>query len=389
MLRNFSIRVPNTIFGNGVVNEVGKIAKDLGARKVMLITGRTIGKSETLNKVKKSLEEAGIGTAAFSEVEPDNPIENVIASARAAQTACCDMIIGVGGGSTMDNAKAASVLADFKDIDKVDIQQWLGTDKVPRRGLLKIMIPTTSGTGSEWTMPIIVMNQGRKAAMRSAYLVPDYAIVDPLLTLDMPQKVTAETGMDAMTHAIEEYTGWRPNLWGDMIAAEAIRLIGANLRAAYAKGAENVEARYNMSFASMIACNPVLSVGANLGHGTAHALQSVMHNLTHGEACSMMLCAVMSFNMISNLEKFATIAPLMGENVEGLSTREKAEAGIEAIRQLSIDVGIPQRLRDIGMKKEDIKKAVDILFEYQTGLVNQNPRHCTREDATKIFESVW
>ncbi|MDD5126526.1 MAG: iron-containing alcohol dehydrogenase [Dehalococcoidales bacterium] len=389
MLHSFSIRVPNTIFGNGVVSEVGKTAKELGARKALLVTGAVIAKSETLNKVKKSLEEAGIAHAVFSEVEPNNPIENIVATAKAAQANGCNMIIGVGGGSTMDNAKAASVLADYKNIDKTDISQWLGTDKVPRRGLPKIMIPTTSGTGSEWTMPIVVMNEGRKAAMRSAYLVPDYAIVDPLLTLDCPPKVTADTGMDALTHAIEEYTGYRPNLWADMLAGEAIRLIGANLRAAYAKGAENVEARYNMSFASMIACNPMLSVGANLGHGMAHALQSVMHNLTHGESCSLMLCAIMSFNMIANLDKFGRIAMLMGENVEGLSAREKAEAGIEAIRQLSIDVGIPQRLRDIGMKKEDIKKAVDILFEYQDRLVEQNPRHCTRADATKIFESVW
>ena len=388
-LRTFPVRVPNTIFGNGCVSEVGTVAKGLGAKKALLVTGKTIGKSELLDRVKKPLEEAGIAMAVFSGVEPDNPIENIVATAKAARKNDCDMIIGVGGGSTMDNAKAASILAAYADIDKVDVSEWLGTEKVPQRGIPSIMVPTTSGTGSEWTMVTVVMTGGRKQAIRSAYLLPDVAIVDPLMTLDMPQKVTADTGMDALTHAIEAYTGVRANLYSDMIAEQAISLIGSNLREAYAKGSENVEARYNVSFASMIACNPVLAAGAHLGHGMAHSLQSVMHNITHGESCSLMLCAIMDFNKIAKMEKIARIAELMGEDVKDLSVRERAEVGIEAVRELSMDIGMPQSLQDIGMKKEDIRKVVDILFEYQMGLVNQNPRQCSREDATKIYESVW
>lgn len=388
-LRTFPIRVPYTIFGNGCVSNIGQVVKEFSAKKALLVTGKVIGKSELLDKVKKPIEEAGIKWAHFSGVEPDNPIENVVASARAAKENACDMIIGVGGGSTMDNAKAASVLAAFKDIDSVDITKWLGTNNVPRAGIPKIMVPTTSGTGSEWTMPIVVMVEGRKMAMRSAYLLPDAAIVDPLMTLDMPQKVTADTGVDALTHAIEAYTGIRANLYSDMISERAISLIGGNLRQAYATGSEDVEARYNMSFASMIACNPVLAAGAHLGHGMAHALQSMMHNLTHGQSCSLMLCAVMDFNKIAKVEKISKIADLMGENVEGLTLRERADLGIEAVRQLTIDISMPQRLRDIGMKKEDIKKVVDILFEYQVSLVNQNPRQCSRDDAAGIYESVW
>ena len=388
-LRTFSVRVPYTIFGNGCVTEVGQAARELGAKKALLVTGATIGKSEVLDRVKKPLEEAGIKTAVFSGVEPDNPIENVVATAKAAKENGCDMIIGVGGGSTMDNAKAASVLASYDDIDKVNITEWLGTEKIPHRGIPSIMIPTTSGTGSEWTMVTVVMTDERKQAIRSMYLMPDVAIVDPLMTLSMPQKVTADTGMDALTHAIEAYTGIRDNLYSDMIAERAISLIGSNLRQAYAKGSENVEARYNVSFASMIACNPVLSAGAHLGHGMAHSLQSVMHNITHGQSCSLMLCAIMDFNKIAKVEKIAKIAELMGEDVKDLSVREKAEIGIEAVRELSEDIGMPQSLREIGMEKEDIEKVVDILFQHQIGLVNQNPRQCSREDAINIYESVW
>lgn len=389
--QNFSIRVPYTIFGNGSVAEVGKVAKELGAEKVLLVTGRTIGKSDLLDRVKQPLESEGIGISIFSGVEPDNPMENVIDSAKAAKENRCDMIIGVGGGSTMDNAKVASVLADFDDIDKVDTRQWLGNNNVPRRGLPQIMVPTTSGTGSEWTQVIVVHVDGHKMVMRSAHLLPDAAIVDPLMALDMPQKVTVDTGMDALTHAIESYTGIRANAFSDMIEETAIRLIAANLRVAYSKGYENIKARYNMSFASMIACNTLLTTGAHLGHGFAMALQSAVHDpaFTHGAACSLALCPVMEFNMIANLEKHAKIAELMGDNVEGLSVYKQALLAIEAVRQLTIDLGMPQRLRDIGMKKEDIKNVVDILFKSYSVQINNNPRQCNREDALKILESVW
>ena len=388
-LRVFNIDAPHTIFGNGCVSEVGQEADNLGAKKALLVTGKVIGTSEVLEKVKKSLAEHNIQWAHFDSVDPNNPIENVVASAKAARENGCDLIIGVGGGSTMDNAKAASVLASYEDIDSVDTCKWIGTNNVPRRGLPKIMVPTTSGTGSEWTVPIVVMLEGRKAAMRSIYLLPDAAVVDPLLTMDVPQKVTADTGMDALTHAIEAYTGIRGNLYSDMISERAISLIGAYLRRAYAKGTEDIEARYYMSFASMISCNPLVTAGAHLGHGISHALQSVMHNLTHGQSCSLILCAVMEFNKLAKAEKLASIAGLMGENVEGLSLHEMAELGIDSVRQLTEDIGMPQRLRDTGMKKEDIQKVVHILFEHQMGLVNSNPRQCSRDDAIMILESVW
>ncbi len=388
-MRNVTVRVPTTIFGNGVVSEVGKVAKDLGAKKALIVTGQTIGKSETFKKVKISLEEAGVKTALFSDVDPNVPIDNVAACAKACRENNCDIFIGLGGGSTMDCTKAASVLASFDNIDKVDLSQWLGIEKMPRRGLPKILVPTTSGTGSEWTMSLVVLYQGRKASMVSPYNIPDAAIVDPMLTLEAPQKVTADTGMDALTHAVESYLGIRSNLWSEMVCESAIRAISGNLRQAWAGGGNNVEARFNMSFGSMIACNPITGAGAHLGHGMAHSLQTVMPDLTHGQSCSLMLPAVMEFDIPANPERSAKIAGLMGVNVEGLSILEQAEEGVEAVRQLSTDIGVPQRLRDIGLKKEDIAKVVNVLFEFQLRLVNQSPRKCTREDATKIFESVW
>jgi alcohol dehydrogenase class IV len=385
----FSVRIPYTFIGNGAVNNVGKLAKEFGAKKVLLITDQGVVKAGLADKVKQLLEEEGNVVVIADHVEPDNPIKGIEKSARVAKEGGCDLMIGLGGGSVMDNAKLASILVTADDISKEDVSQWLGTDKITRRGMPKILIPTTSGTGAEWTQPAAITLEGRKMGIRSAYLLPEAVIVDPLMTLNLPQKVTADTGMDALSHAVEVYTGLRANLFSDMMAEKAISLIGSNLRAAYAMGPNNVEARYNMSFASMIACNPLLVTGAHLGHGLAHSLQSVVHNTTHGITCSLMMCPVMEFNLMATMEKQAKIAELMGENIDGLSLKEGALCGIEAVRQLSIDVGMPQRLRDIGLKKEDIQNVVDILFKYQMGLVNNNPRRCSREEAIKILESVW
>ena len=252
----------------------------------------------------------------------------------------------------------------------------------------KILIPTTSGTGAEWTQPSVVTADGRKVAVVSAYLLPEAAVVDPLLTLNLPQRITADTGMDALSHAVEVYTGLGANQFSDMIEEKVIKLIATNLRTAYAMGSKNVEARYNMSLASMLACNCLLVGGSNLGHGMAHSLQSVVHNTTHGITCSLMMGPVLEFNMMATMEKQARIAELMGENVDGLPLPDKARRAVEAVRKLSIDVGMPQRLRDIGMKKEDIQTVVDILFS-QPGYIARNPRQCSREEAVKIYESIW
>lgn len=385
---NISVRVPYTIFGNGSVEKVGKEAAKMGAKKALVVTGRTVGSSGLVERARKPLEQSGLEVAAFSEVEPNTPMENIVATAKAARDNHCDLMVGIGGGSTMDNVKTASVLAACEDIEGIDVGSWVGVGKTPRQSLPKILIPTTAGTGAEWTTSTLTMTGGNKVAILSPALMPDLAIVDPLMTLDMPPKLTADSGMDALTHAIEAYTAPHASLYSDMIAERAISLIGANLRRAYARGADDLEARYNISFASMIACNAMTSAGTHLIHGMAHALQSVMHNITHGQSCSLMLCAVMEFNMIAGMEKTAGIAGLLGENVEGPSLKEQAETAIETVRALSVDIGMPQSLSEIGMKREDIARAVDILFDTQAALVKQGPRHCSREEAAGIFESA-
>lgn len=388
-LRTFPIRVPYTIFGDGSINDIGKVIKDLGAKKALIVTDKDLASSDLIEKVKKPLLDAGIEVAVHSGVEADNPLETMVATAKAAKINNCDAMIAVGGGSTMDNVKGAACIAGVDDIDNFDITPWMGYYKVDVQGLPKIMVPTTAGTGSEWTMPIMVSFNGHKKGMISDKLLATVVINDPQMTLNMPQKVTADTGMDALSHAVETYIGLRPNLFSDMMMEEAISLIGANLRRAYAKGTEDIEARYNMSFASMIACNQMTITGTNIGHGIAHALQNATHSFTHGSSCSIVMCAVMEFNKIARMERITRIAELMGEDVEGLSLSDAADKGIEAVRQLSIDVGMPQCLRDVGVAKEEISRIVDILFEDAAGLIANNPRQCSREDAVKILESMW
>lgn len=391
----FPIQIPYTLFGNRAVENVGKLAKELGTRKTLLVTDQGIVKAGLAEKVIKLLEEAGVEVVILDHVDPDNPLKGLRASAQAAKEGGCNLIIGLGGGSVMDNVKLGSILATAEDISKEDIRQYVSTQygvasKIARRGLPKILIPTTSGTGAEWTKGSVVTDDsdGIKKVIRSEFLLPEAVIVDPLMSLNLPQKLTADTGMDALTHALEAYTNWKANPFTDMIEETVIRLIATSLRDAYTQGPKNIEARYNMALASMMACMPVHITGAGLIHGMAMSLQAKVH-ASHGETCSLMMCPVMKFNMLANIQKYSKIAELMGENVKDLSVRDRAQRAVDALRQLSIDVGMPQKLRDIGMKQQDIERIVDILFEFNAGFIDNNTRRCSRDDALAIYKAAW
>jgi alcohol dehydrogenase class IV len=290
----------------------------------------------------------------------------------------------------MDTAKIASIAATANNIAREDINQYVIAG-APRHGLPKILIPTTSGTGSEVSIAAVFTDEnGVKKAVIGDCVLADMAVVDPLMTLNMPAKITADSGMDVLSHAIEGYTSLKSNVMSDMFAETTIKLVAENLRTAYCKGSRNLEARYNMAIAATFASKVFdLSIGANINHGMGHTLQSMGVHCTHGVSCTIMLPHTMEFNMIANLPKYARIAELMGEKVEGLSLRGAAHKAVDEVRNLASDIAMPQRLQDIGVKKEDIPKLVDILFTFSAGCVDRNPRNLTREDAASIFEAAW
>lgn len=381
----FSVFIPDTSIGAGAIENVGSKVKGLGAKKVLIVTDPGLVKAGLIDKVKEPLEKEGIEFGVFDGCEPDAPLSVIERCAQVAKEGSYDSIIALGGGSVMDTVKAVSILVTA---DK-DIRSYLGMYKVERAGLPKILIPTTAGTGAEWTWVAVVTDDvdGRKKSIYSNFLRPEAVIVDPLMTLNLPPKITAETGIDALSHGIEAYTTWKANLVSDMFAENTIKLVASNLRAACGKGSKNTEARYNMSIAATLGFTFILS-GAGLVHGMAYPLQMKTH-ITHGASISILLPHVMEYNVSANLSKFANIAELMGEEVGGLSLTDKARRAAEAVRKLSMDVGIPQRMRDVGVKKEDIPSFVDNVLTFQPHLVDANCRDATRDDVTGIFEAAW
>lgn len=299
-----------------------------------------------------------------------------------------DFIISVGGGSTIDTAKVASIVATADDIEKEDISQYINAGP-PRRGLPRIHIPTTAGTGAEVSLGAPITDiDGVKKVVPSEYFFPEVAIVDPLMTMNLPPKITAETGMDALSHAIEGYISVKANVVSDMLAEKVIELVSGNLRDVYENGPDNLEGRYNMAIAASLAIHAVLTSSSNLNHGISHTLQMGV-NCSHGALCSIMLPFVMEYCMLDQA-RYARISQLMGEKVEGLSMQEASERAIIAVRKLSSDLNMPQRLRDVGVNREDIPKFIDILFApYNQRYIENNPRYCSREDATGILEAAW
>jgi alcohol dehydrogenase class IV len=272
-----------------------------------------------------------------------------------------------------------------------EIHHYVGMHKVDKPGLPTILIPTTAGTSAEWTWVAVVtddLDAGKtaKKSMYSKFLRARAVIVDPLMTVNLSPKATAETGIDALSHAVEAYTTWKANPISDMFTEKVISLLSQNLRSAYGRGNQNIEARYHMAICASLGFAYMIS-GAGIVHGMGYPLQMSTH-IAHGESMAIMMPPVMEFNLVANPPRFARIAELMGENVQGLSLREKAHRSVEAVRQLIKDVRMPLRMRDVGVKAEQIPGFVEAVFMNTPHLIADNCRIPTREDLKSIYEAA-
>ena len=375
---------PNkVIFGNGTVSQVGKEAAQFNAKKALIVTDKGVVKADLLTDVKDSLKAQKIAFDIFDQVEAEPPARNVDDGARMAVENGVDIVIGVGGGSSLDVAKGISIVVK----NKGNILDYAGLELVPRRGLPKILIPTTAGTGSEVTRVIVIVDEAEnlKKAVHSNMNLADVAIVDPMLTLSMPFKVTADTGVDALVHAVESYVSALATPFSDVLSLEAARLIAAYLPAAYAK-AENIEAKYHMSLAATLAGMAFTS--SNLG--AVHALSNILgikYHLTHGRANAVMLPWVVDCNKIGSLKKYAALAQAMGENTEGLTPYQAVEKLVAHIFRLLEIVNIPARLSDYGITKSDIPALVEGGMK-MSRLFVPNPRNLTEDDVKDIYTNA-
>jgi alcohol dehydrogenase class IV len=375
------------ITGDGSATTLGAQAQALGVTRVVLVTDKILHeKTDSVPDAVACLKASGVAVEVFDDVEPDPLVNTARRSAEFAHRVAPNGIVGLGGGSPLDIAKAtAAILAN-----EAPLEQMWGVGNVPKPALPMILLPTTSGTGSEVTPNCIltdVKSDGghMKKGIVSPHILARVAIVDPLLTVTAPPSVTAASGMDALTHAIETYVSKSAQPITLPLALEAIRLIGKYLRRAVANGSD-LEARRYMANASMLAGVAF----ANGFLGGVHAVAMAMggqFNVAHGVANALMLPYVMEFNEMAATEKFATIAEALGESLEGLSEREAARRATLAVHQLVIDVGLPHVLADVKISEDRISALAEESFGNQR-LLKNNPRSATVQDLTRILESA-
>jgi alcohol dehydrogenase len=386
----YPFRVPGSqIFGAGAVERVGDEAKRVGARQALVITDPGVAKAGIARRVQDLLEAAGIHTGLYDQVEPEPSVASVERALQALEAGTSggeayDVVVGVGGGSAMDTAKGVSL----RSTNPAPIQQYFGVELVPARGLPMIQVPTTAGTGSEITPNAIFDDTERKlkAGIVSPYLFASAAIVDPDLTLGVPPAVTAASGLDALTHAIESYIAVKATPHTDLYALEATRLITANLRGAVARGNDRA-ARYGQGLGSFYAGISIANAGTGLCHAMAYPLGSAYH-VPHGMANALLLPAVLAYNMLADLPKFARLAEAMGEPVSGLSQRAAAERAVAAVRSLSRDVGLPSGLREVGVPESALETFVDGTLS-AARLIDNNPRRPTKEAVLAIYRESY
>ncbi len=380
-----SIFSPNKVlFGIGASSEIGKEAKALGGTKILIVTDPGVVSSGLVGSLQTNLEESRMKVFLFDRVEPEPSASLVDESARLAKENGVDVVIGIGGGSSLDIAKGASLLA----CNPGNVLDYCGMDLIPKRGLPKILVPTTAGTGSEVTRVFVLTDKrdNMKKVVFSNYALAELALVDPMLTISMPSKVTADSGMDALVHAIETYVSMNATPFSDLLASKAIELIAKYLPIAFAKG-ENIEARYHMSLASLLAGMAFASGGLGAVHALAYPLGTEYH-LPHGRTNAIMLPHVMEFNSICNRSRYALIAEMMGKREVTIDVRAGAAKAIEAVIQLLGDVQIPYHLKDYGIRKEAIPKLVEGGMSFARLFV-PNPRNLSEKDVEAIYTKAW
>lgn len=372
------------VFGWGESGRLAERVTDRSVERVLFVSDPGVVAAGLLDRVKAPVEAAGCTVAVFSEVEPDPRVETAERAVEAARDADAELIVGVGGGSSLDIAKVAAVLRT----NGGHPLDYAGTGLVPKPGLPTILIPTTAGTGSEVT-PIAVLSDHQeqlKKGIVSEHLYADVALVDPELTRSVPARVTAYTGMDALTHVIEAYTNRFANAFIDTFALAGIRLMGGSLRKATADG-DHRRAREQMALGSLYGGLCLGSVNTGAVHAMAYPLGG-MFNVPHGLANSLLLPHVMRRSLIGDLEKYAQVAEALGEPTEGLSLRDAAERSVVAVERLLADVGLPRGLGELDIPADAIPEMAAGAMKV-TRLMKNNPRVFTEADCAAVYRAAY
>jgi alcohol dehydrogenase class IV len=377
-------RAPKTLItGNDCVKVIGDYAKKLHMTRALIITDPGVACCGTVTSIEEPLRAAGIEVGVYDQAVPEPPMSSIAEIVTIAEEGRYDGIVGFGGGSAIDVAKIVAALAGTGD----SVEDYVGIDQVPRKGLPFIAVPTTAGTGSEVTAIAIFSNEklNVKQGVVSPHLIPNIALVDPKLTWSCPANVTAASGMDALIHNIEAYISVNATMHTDPLAKEGIALIAKSIRAATFDGT-NAWARHNMAMGSLLGGIAFGNAGVGAVHALSYPIGGSFH-ISHGVANTLILPWVMEYNMLACLQWFGEIGVAMGENLEGLSQRAAAEKTLAALRQLAVDLDVPQYLSDVDIPESAIDELVEGAMT-QTRLLINNPRKLTREDIAQIYRNA-
>lgn len=371
-------------FGPGAREVLPQEISRMGYKKAFVATDKDLIKFGVADKVLKVLENAGIPYEVFSEIKPNPTVSNVKAGVEAFAKSGADFIIAIGGGSSMDTAKAVGIITNNPEF--ADVVSLEGVADTKKKSVPIIALPTTAGTAAEVTINYVITDEEnqKKMVCVDPNDIPVMAIVDAELMYTLPRGLTAATGMDALTHAIEGLITKGAWEMSDMFELKAIEMIARYLETAVNEP-QNAEARNGMAVAQYIAGMAFSNVGLGVVHGMAHPLGAIF-DIPHGVANALLLPTVMEFNMPAAIDKYVQIAKAMDVYTSGMSKEDAAQAAVDAVRALAVRVGIPQHLAELGIKAEDLDKlataaAADVCTP-------GNPRFVNKEIIQRLYEKV-
>ena len=383
--KNFTVTQPTQIhFGAGSIASLADLVQAHNGSRPLLVVDPNLKEVGLLDRVVAPLADNGVEYVVFDHVDPEPGLLLADEGHELAKKEGCDCVVGVGGGSAMDIAKAVAILLT----NGGKAEDYLGLGKIAKPGVPKIMVPTTAGTGAEVTFTAVFINEKTKSkgGMNGDPLYPDAALLDPELTLTLPPHVTAAPGIDAFVHAMEAFTSVQAHAISDMYAMEAMALISQNLPKAYANG-DNLEARSAMLMGSLLGGKALATAGVGLIHAMAYPLGG-MFGIPHGLANAVLMPFVVDYNIIGDPEKYARIADIMGYDVAEMTLREAANTAVEAVFTLNNDVNIPGCLEDIDIPAEAIPEMAEIALTV-TRPVENNPRKPSLEDVIDIYQVAY
>lgn len=371
-----------SLMGANCLEDAGNQVSELGFKKALIVTDKVLGQIGIVKKVTDVLESKNIDFAIYDETKPNPTVKNVNDGLKVLKENKCDFVISLGGGSAHDCAKGIALLAT----NGGEIKDYEGVDKSEKPQLPMVGINTTAGTGSEMTLFAIITDEERhiKMALVDKHLTPIIAVNDPMLMLAMPRSLTAATGMDALTHAVEAYVSTIATPITDACAEKAIELISQYLVKAVENG-EDVEARDMMAYAEYLAGMAFNNASLGYVHAMAHQLGG-FYNLPHGVCNAILLPHVQEYNKAVSSKRLAKIAKIMGGNIEGLTDEQGANLCIDIIKSLSQTVGIPEGLNILGVKESDFETLSNNALKDACGLTN--PKQANLEEIIAIFKAA-